>query len=179
VPGQSVVDCAFVIPGDLCLATGGYAYARRVLAGLGAHGVVATHVVLPGSWPNPSAADITAAATALASLPAETTLVIDGLAYGAFPAALLAIRQHVVALCHHPLGLETGIAPERAAELIALETAALARADHVLVTSPLTKRLLVTDFAVAAEKVTVAIPGTMPAARAIGSIIGRRLDCAT
>ena len=34
---------AFVIPGDLGLPTGGYAYDRRVLALLGAFGVEATH----------------------------------------------------------------------------------------------------------------------------------------
>jgi glycosyltransferase involved in cell wall biosynthesis len=75
----------------------------------------------------------------------------------------------VVALCHHPLGLEAGIDAGRAAALIRLETAALARADHVVVTSPLTKRLLVADFAVPAGKVTVAEPGTTSALRAVGS----------
>jgi hypothetical protein len=88
-PVRRPVACAFVIPGDLSLATGGYAYDRHVLAGLATHGVIATHVALPGSWPSPAAADIEAAAAALAGLPADTTLLIDGLAYGAFPASLL------------------------------------------------------------------------------------------
>lgn len=162
--------CAFVIPGDLTLATGGYAYDRRVLAGLSPHGVTVTHVPLPGTYPNPTAADIEASAATLAGLPAETTLLIDGLAYGAFPASLLArIKQRIVALVHHPLGLETGLAAERAAELVQLETAALAHAAHVVVTSPLTKRILEADFAVAAGRITVAEPGTAPAERATGS----------
>jgi glycosyltransferase involved in cell wall biosynthesis len=162
--------CAFVIPGDLSLATGGYAYDRRVLAGLVDHGVTATHVPLQGAWPNPSAADFDATAAALAALPADTTLLIDGLAYGAFPEALLArIEQRVVALCHHPLGLETGVEPARAAELVRLETAALAKAERVIVTSPLTGRLLAADFAVVPMKITVACPGTDPAPRSRGS----------
>jgi glycosyltransferase involved in cell wall biosynthesis len=172
--GQSVLNCAFVIPGDLMLATGGYAYDRHVLAGLAAHGVAVSHVPLPGSYPTPTHADIAASDAALATLPVDATLLIDGLAYGAFPASLLArIKQRVVALVHHPLGLETGTPPARAAELVQLETAALARADHVIVTSPLTKRLLVADFAVPDGKVTVAEPGTVPAMRATGSAGGR------
>ncbi len=180
-------NCAFVIPGDLTLATGGYAYDRRVLAGLFAHGVAVTHVPLPGAWPNPSAGDIEASAAVLAGLPVDTTLLIDGLAYGAFPGALLAgIKQRIVALVHHPLGLETGVPPTRAVELIQLETAALARADHVVVTSPLTKRILGADFALPAAKITVAEPGTAPAQRAsvstgarvhmlaVGSIVPRK-----
>jgi glycosyltransferase involved in cell wall biosynthesis len=171
---NAVAQCAFVIPGDLTLATGGYAYDRRVLAGLAVHGVAVTHVSLPGNYPNPTAADIEASAVVLAGLPADTTLLIDGLAYGAFPASLLErIKQRIVALVHHPLGLETGVPPARAAELIQLETAALARAEHVVVTSPLTKRYLVTDFAVPAPKITVAEPGTAPASRALGSTAGR------
>jgi glycosyltransferase involved in cell wall biosynthesis len=166
--------CAFVIPGDLTLATGGYAYDRRVLAGLAAHDVTVTHVPLPGNYPNPTADDIEASAAVLARLPADTTLLIDGLAYGAFPASLLAcIKQRIVALVHHPLGLETGVPGARAAELILLETAALARADHVVVTSPLTKRILAADFAVPTAGITVAEPGSAPGTRAQGCLDGR------
>jgi glycosyltransferase involved in cell wall biosynthesis len=161
---------AFVIPGDINLPTGGYAYDRQVLAGLAAHGVTVRHVALAGTFPSPAAADIQAAAAAFAALPADMPLLIDGLAYGAFPASLLReIRQPIIALVHHPLGLETGLTAARAAELIRLETAALAAARHVIVTSPLTKRLLIADFAVPADIVTVAEPGTDLAARSAGS----------
>jgi glycosyltransferase involved in cell wall biosynthesis len=171
---NAVAQCAFVIPGDLTLATGGYAYDRRVLAGLATHDVAVTHVPLPGTYPNPSDADIEASAAVLAGLSADTTLLIDGLAYGTFPASLLArIKQRIVALVHHPLGLETGVPVTRAAELLQLETAALTRAEHVVVTSPLTKRMLVADFAVLPSKITVAEPGTAPAQRASGSTGGR------
>jgi glycosyltransferase involved in cell wall biosynthesis len=162
--------CAFVIPGDLSLATGGYAYDRAVLTGLRGHGIAVAHVPLPGSYPNPSPADLVTTAAALADLPLDGPLLIDGLAYGAFPAELLAgIRQRIVALVHHPLGLETGLDPARAQDLINLETRALARAAHVIVTSQLTKRLLVADFAVPSRRITVAEPGTELAPRATGS----------
>jgi len=46
---------------------------------------------------------------------------------------------------------------------------ALARAAHVVVTSPTTARTLTADFAVPPHKITVAVPGTDPATRAQGT----------
>ena len=61
---------AFVIPGDIELPTGGYAYDRRVLALLPQFGVAVDHLALPGSYPSPSAADLVLTGQALASAPA-------------------------------------------------------------------------------------------------------------
>ncbi len=159
--------CAFVIPGDIDQPTGGYAYDRRVLALLADAGIEARHVALPGSFPAPSASDLEVTERTLAALPADIVLLFDGLAYGALPDDLIArIRQPIVALCHHPLALETGTPPERARELQARETAALAHAAQVVVTSPATRETLAAHFAVPAVKITVAEPGTDPAPRA-------------
>lgn len=160
----------FAIPGDIRLATGGYAYDRRLLAEWARAGVDARHLALPGSFPNPSDADMAETGHRLLATDWNAVLLIDGLAYGTFPeSAAAGLAGRVVALCHHPLGLEAGLTPERAAELIARETAALRHAAHVVVTSPATKRLLANDFAVAAERITVAEPGTDPAGRAVPS----------
>ncbi len=180
-------SCAFIIPGDIDQPTGGYAYDRRVLALLPPAGIDTRHVTIPGSFPSPSLADLAATEHALAALPADTVLLFDGLAYGALPAALIdRIRQPIVALCHHPLALETGTPPERQQDLARLETAALARARHVVVSSPMTRATLAADFAVPPTKVTVAEPGTDRAARAapwqrgplellaVGSVIPRK-----
>lgn len=161
---------AFVIPGDINLATGGYAYDRQVLRRLGAHGIAATHVPLPGGYPAPSGSDIAASERALMVLPDDTVLLIDGLAYGAMPGEMIRrIKQPIVALVHHPLCLEEGLAPQRAARLKELETEALALAKRVVVTSPMTKRTLVSGFQVAADKIAVAEPGTVRVPRATGS----------
>ncbi|MGL5362373.1 MAG: glycosyltransferase family 4 protein [Bosea sp. (in: a-proteobacteria)] len=160
----------FAIPGDLTLPTGGYAYDRRMLHEWQRSGVNATHLALPGSFPNPTERDFAETGRLLLNTPWDSTLLIDGLAYGAFPEGFAAgLAGRVVALVHHPLGLEAGISPARAAELIALETGALRHTTHIVTTSPLTKRLLVADFGVDESQISVAEPGTDAAAPATGS----------
>ncbi len=163
-----MINAAFVIPGDISLPTGGYGYDRRVLALLREMGPV-RHVALAGGFPTPSADDLTATVQTLASLPDRTVLLIDGLAFGAMPADVIRrIRQPIVALCHHPLALEAGLTEAAQAHFRRTETVALARARHVIASSPMTKQILVADFGLSARKVTVAEPGTDPAERATG-----------
>ena len=76
----------FVIPGDLGLPTGGYAYDRRVLALLPAYGVEIAHLALPGSYPAPTKADLDESLKRIATTQKDDILLIDGLAYGAMPA---------------------------------------------------------------------------------------------
>ena len=166
----NMLDVAFAIPGDLMLQTGGYAYDRRVLDLLQGDSIDITHMPLPRAFPKPSGMDLCTTAQVIAALPKTTVVLVDGLAYGAFSVGTLAaIPNRIVALVHHPLAFETGISAERAAALLLSETTALARANHVVVTSPMTAALLQTNLAVPAEKITVAIPGTDPATRATGT----------
>jgi glycosyltransferase involved in cell wall biosynthesis len=162
-----MLEAAFAIPGDLDLPTGGYAYDRRLLALLPKFGVAALHLPLPASFPDPTAADLHEAARVLAGVAPDTALLVDGLAYGAMPAAVIGCaRAPIVALVHHPLCLEAGLSATRQQTLRLLETAALALAHRIVVTSRLTQRTLITDFTVPAHKITVAEPGTDPAPRA-------------
>ena len=162
-----MLEAAFAIPGDLDLPTGGYAYDRRVLELLPKFGVAALHLPLPASFPDPTAADLDETARALAGVAPHAVLLVDGLAYGAMPAAVIGCaRAPIVALVHHPLCLEAGLAAPRQAALRRLETAALARARKIIVTSPLTQRTLIADFTAPAHKITVAEPGTDPVPRA-------------
>jgi glycosyltransferase involved in cell wall biosynthesis len=161
---------AFLIPGDLSLPTGGYAYDRAVIRRLPQHGASVMHVALPGSYPNATDEDLADTAAIVKSLPEDTLLLIDGLAYGAMPEGIIrGFNRPIVALCHHPLALENGISPERAVALHASEMAALALAQHVIVTSPLTGKILTGDFGVPAAEITVAEPGTTRKERARGS----------
>src|SRR5262249_11808640 len=162
-----MLAAAFAIPGDLNLPTGGYTYARRVLALLPTFGVAALHLPLPASFPDPTATDLHSTAKALAEAPPHAVLLVDGLAYVAMPAAVIGhARAPIVALVHHPLCLEAGLSATRQEALRRLETAALALARKIIVTSPLIQRTLIADFAVPAQKIAVAEPGTDPAPRA-------------
>jgi len=164
-----VPEAIFAIPGDLAAPTGGYAYDRRVLAELPACGVPARCLRLPASYPDPTADDLAETERLLAGTPENAVLLIDGLAYGALPPALVArVGRPTVALVHHPLGLETGLPPERAARLIEGERAALDQARRVVVTSPTTARLVADVLRVPGERIRVAEPGTDPAPRAVG-----------
>jgi glycosyltransferase involved in cell wall biosynthesis len=164
-----LIPLAFCIPGDIALPTGGYRYDREVLARLPAQGVAAKHLPLDGSYPDPSASDHARTQAQLATCPGRDILLIDGLALGAMPPGIITELPHrVVALVHHPLGLEAGLSEARAAFLIENERAVLSQVRHVIVTSPATKRILVADFGLIDRKVTVAEPGTTRAMRATG-----------
>ena len=172
----------FAIPGDLSAPTGGYAYDRRVLQAL----PDLRYLKLPGGFPQPDAAALQETVSLLASVPADTVLLIDGLALGALPAAALdALRAPIVALVHHPLYLETGLSPARQAALRSSEQAALARAAQVIATSVSTASLLSQVFGVPGFRLRVAEPGTDPADRAsrtgdpphllaVGSVVPRK-----
>ncbi|QIE55130.1 glycosyltransferase family 4 protein [Pikeienuella piscinae] len=153
------------VPGDPDTPTGGYVYARRVIA---ASGGALAPLALPGGFPFPDQAALDAAASLIAA--ANGPVIVDGLAYGAFPAELIeALPRAPLALCHHPLGMETGLEPETARHLIESERAALARAAHVIAASEATKALLIAEFGLADENVTVASPGLDPAPPARGA----------
>ena len=150
----------FAFPGDLNAPTGGYVYARRVMQEAAAFGVALDPLPLPGGFPHPDRADLDRAVRALADVPEGVPVLLDGLAGGALPpGALEGIGAPVVMLCHHPLALETGLAPERAEALRRSERAALAASRRVLATSRTTAALLRAEFGVPAHRLTVAAPG--------------------
>jgi glycosyltransferase involved in cell wall biosynthesis len=165
-----VIPTAFCIPGDLTLPTGGYRYDREVLSRIAKHGVDAQHVELPRSFPNPDSDDLSQTRDMLRSLDRRTLVLIDGLALGAIPPTILTDLPHkVIALVHHPLGLEAGLDPDRAAFLLANEMAVLATVAHVIVTSETTARILMQDFDIPERRITVAEPGTDRAVRSVGT----------
>jgi len=164
-------ELSIVVPGDLETRTGGYAYDRRIIAGLRAAGwKVAVHS-LDASFPFPTSAARAQAASTFAAIPDGRLVLADGLALGALPdeIALHAARLAVVALVHHPLALETGLTPDRAAALEASERRALASARAVVVTSRATAAALA-RYGVPPDHVSVVEPGTDPAPIACSTI---------
>ena len=152
----------FAIPGDLQSRTGGYAWDRRVIAELEALGMTVQVLPLSATFPSPDAAALADAAERVAALPDGAVLIADGLAWGVLDtvAQAHAQRLRVIALCHHPLALESGLSPERAAALHRSESRALQAAAAILVTSDETARTLNSQFGVHKARITVALPGT-------------------
>lgn len=164
-----MAEVVFAVPARFEVPTGGNLYDRRLAEGLAAHGWRAEVVAMPPGFPHPDAAATEAALVALAAAPENAVVLADGLVLGALPAArLTALAPRLVALCHHPLAHEAGLAPGRAAALADGERAVLAVAAAVVVTSPATAATLSAEFAVPAGKITVALPGTAPRPRASG-----------
>ncbi len=145
---------AFAIPVDLSTPTGGYVYDRRLID---ASGGELTHLQLPGDWPHASDTDRAAAVEALKDI---GPTIIDGLAYGAFtPEMIASLPTKPVVLCHHPLGKETGLDAHESAIAIKQEAAVLSLAAHIIVTSPETKRTLISELGQDEARITVAPPG--------------------
>jgi glycosyltransferase involved in cell wall biosynthesis len=153
-------EAAFLIPGDLHTRTGGTVYDRRLLETLNQIGQTTRHVPVMTSWPRPTQAAQQELAAILASLPPEMPLIVDGLILGAMETNLLAAQtRRIVAMLHHPLGLEAGLAPDVAAYLLTREEANLRHVAHVVVPSEHTRDILMSDFGVSGTRISVALPG--------------------
>jgi glycosyltransferase involved in cell wall biosynthesis len=152
---------AFAVPGDITTVTGGYIYDRRLLDGLRCLGHDVEHIELPASFPNPTIADAALTSELLSKVGADRTLIIDGLAYGAIPTAYIArANATLVALVHHPLAKESGLADAQRDYLFQTERDNLALAHHVLVPSPHTAAILTSEYGVPPDKLTIIRPGT-------------------
>ncbi|THV21041.1 glycosyltransferase family 4 protein [Peteryoungia ipomoeae] len=177
----------FAYPGDLNLKTGGYAYDRELIAGLRALGWEIDLLALGDGFPSPSGETLRLAEEKLSSVSDGELLVIDGLAFGVLDGWAVANhdRLGIIALVHHPLALETGIAGDARDALLASERDALAVARHVVVTSNATAREVATLFGVDPTRITTALPGTkngrpstsngiVPHILAVGTLIERK-----
>ncbi|MDJ0858071.1 MAG: glycosyltransferase family 4 protein [Dinoroseobacter sp.] len=151
----------FAIPGDVNTVTGGYRYEKRLLEELRASGRDVVHLELPDSFPTPSEQDMAGSVAALVDICPSTPIILDGFVSGGIdPIGLARVTAPTVAVVHHPLAMETGLDRDLRAHLFVTERSNLELVHHVLVPSPHTARVLVSDYNVPPDKITVAIPGT-------------------
>jgi glycosyltransferase involved in cell wall biosynthesis len=155
-------DVVFAVPGSLDTPTGGYAYDKRMIAELRELGWRPQVLDLGEGFPRPSALTRAAANAHLAEVPKGRPIVIDGLAFGVLPEAAetISVTHPLIALVHHPLALETGLAADEAAALRESERRALLFTHAVVANSQATVRALTEDYGVPRERITVAPPGT-------------------
>ena len=99
-----------LVAGDPTQRTGGYLYDAHIVSVLGDLGWQIDVVGLAGRFPDADAEAAAALSQALASLPDQAAVVIDGLAMGALPEVVArhAQRLDITALLHHPLGAISG-----------------------------------------------------------------------
>lgn len=156
---------AFLVPGQLDQLTGGYLYDRHVVEGLRARGQAVTVVELPGQYPQADAPTRASAATALAQLPDQSRVIIDGLALPGLADCLQAqtSRLHLVGMIHHPLSLETGLDADSARRYAQLEAELWPHLKGAICPSEHTARALLTA-GLPADRVAVVTPGTHRAA---------------
>ena len=152
---------AFAVPGDLDTPTGGYVYDRHIIAGLRLFGWHVELLDLGEGFPRPGLAARASALDRISAIARSQPVVVDGLACGALPELVDRARagHPLIALVHHPLALETGLSVGDAEAFLASERTALAGAQHVIVTSATTARLLTRDYDVASDRMTVVRPG--------------------
>ena len=161
---------AFAVPGDLATPTGGYGYDRRIIQELRRLGWQVDVADIGDGFPFPSIAQRATALAILSAVPAGCPTVLDGLAFGALPEAG-ALRCHtpLIALVHQPLALDPGLDTTQADTFRESERAALAAAARVVVTSEATARILIADYDVPTQRISVVRPGNDPVPPALGS----------
>jgi glycosyltransferase involved in cell wall biosynthesis len=103
-------------------------------------------------------------------VPAGCPTVLDGLAFGALPeAGALGSRTPLIALVHQPLALDAGLDITQADSFRETERVALAAAERVVVTSQATARIVIADYNVPSQRISVVRPGNDPVPTALGS----------
>jgi len=158
------------VPGDLATPTGGYRYDRRMIQELRRLGWQVDVLDLGDGFPFPTAAQRATALLLLSVVPGSCPIVLDGLAFGALPeAGALRSRPPLIALVHQPLALESGLDTAQANIFRGSERDALAAAACVVVTSEATGRIMVADYSVPSQRLSVVRPGNDPVPPARGS----------
>jgi glycosyltransferase involved in cell wall biosynthesis len=164
------MDLALIIPAPFDTVSGGYAYDRRIVAGLRAQGHQVEVIELPGTHPLANATARDAARTVCEALAETSRTLIDGLALPAFVDLDEALTARgAMALIHHPTALETGVTEDDRARLRGAELRLLPRMARVIVTSEPTAERLSAEFGVARAHISVVMPGTDDAPRSPGS----------
>ncbi|NJP99587.1 glycosyltransferase family 4 protein [Streptomyces zingiberis] len=173
-PAPPTPSVRVILPGgvdDPAAPSGGNVYDRRICRDLPAAGWrVAEHAV-PGTWPRPGTAAREELARVLRETPDGAPVLLDGLVACGVPDIVVpeAARLRLAVLLHLPLGDETGLAPETAAELDAAERDTLRSVDVTVATSHWAAQRLVRHHGLAPWRVHVAAPGADLAPLAPGS----------
>jgi glycosyltransferase involved in cell wall biosynthesis len=161
---------SLIVPAPFDAISGGYAYDRRIVAGLREAGHAVRVLELAGVHPLADAAARGSARAAWDSIADDSRPIIDGLALPAFVGLDDALpARDTAGLIHHPTALETGFSESERTTLLGTEKRLLGRLARVIVTSEPTAERLAVDFGVDRDRIKVVMPGTDDAPRSPGS----------
>ena len=177
MPGAKALS--FVISADYARRTGGWLYDHRLLQGLSARGWQVRRLTLPAGFPEPSPPVRAQSGAAFRAIADGSLVLVDQLCLGVLPevAAMEGRRLRLVMLVHHPLALE-GYRTGKAAAMGRAEREALRHVAAVITTSPSTARALISDYAVPADRIVIAVPGVdrQPLARGSGGAVANLIS---
>jgi glycosyltransferase involved in cell wall biosynthesis len=157
--------------------SGGNTYDRRVCDGLATLGWSVHEHAVPGRWPRPAPASLTALGDVIRGIPDGATVLLDGLVASTAPEVLEpeARRLRLVALVHMPLGHRPP--DDRPGDTRRGERAVLGAATAVITTSGWTRRRLLELYQLPNDRIHVAQPGVEAAEPAPGTTAGGALLC--
>ena len=165
-----VSHLGLLVPRPFDAVSGGYAYDRRIVAGLREASHTVDVIELAGCYPLADTAARDSVCSAWETLPESIRPIIDGLALPAFSGMEDALAaRNAVGLIHHPTALETGFSEADRAALLSAEKRVLPALTRVIVTSNSTAERLAADFNVDRDRIRVVVPGTDDAPRSDGS----------
>jgi glycosyltransferase involved in cell wall biosynthesis len=146
--------------------SGGNVYDRRACRGLAALGWSVHEHTVPRRWPPPDGPARAAVAAALAQMPSDSLVLVDGLVASVVPELLEpgTGRLRLVVLLHMPRDEPR-------------EVAALSAAAAIVATSEWTRRWLSDHYALPGNRVYVVQPGVDAAEVAAGTPSGGQLLC--
>lgn len=156
--------------------SGGNRYDLELARELGDLGYEVHLAQVSGTWPRPSAGELSKLSQLVETISEGETVLWDGLIACGVPGIVheASKRLRQVVLVHLPLADETGLAPEVAGRLDKFEGHALHLADAVVATSRWTADKITAHHGLPGVRVHVAPPGVHLAPLAPGTLSGGR-----
>ncbi len=151
-------DIYFVYPGDINAKTGGYIYEKNILEYAKIKNINFRTIVLSENYPFPTNKDIKYFLKILNKINPDSKIIIDGLALeGMYSIFKKLLTYNVIALIHHPLYLE--FKGQRSKKFLKIEKKNFTKINKFIVTSNNTKNLLINEFKIKNNKISVVEPG--------------------
>ena len=151
-------DIYFVYPGNINAKTGGYIYEKNILEYAKIRDINIRSIALSENYPFPTNNDIKYFLKILDKIDPDSKIIIDGLALeGMYSIFKKILTYNVIALIHHPLYLE--FKGQRSKKFLRLEKENFKKINKFIVTSKNTKNLLINEFKVLNNKISVVEPG--------------------